>query len=174
VKPPRRRGWQTFSRDVRLLSALGSAGLLAAVLADAFGALGPPATVLRAGEQDVSVSLGWLALATTLQACSDWSYLLAGALHRRLWLRLAIGTVWAVLGPLVIAGMDLAELATRATGWATERVTGWTRRGLALLLIVASLAKEGYLMLSSVTWDSGRRLTSSTQPRQPDRYCELC
>ncbi len=90
-------GWASFSRRLRLLSALGIASAVAGLLADALGShLGWPQPAALSGGQTLFVPLAWIPLATLL-VCVGWSYLLAGALHSPRWLRVLTAVGWAVL-----------------------------------------------------------------------------
>lgn len=92
----------SFARRLRLLSAVGIAGVGAGVFGEAFlGSWGAHVPAAMAGGQVLTLPLVWVPLASLL-AVAAWTYLLVGALHAPLLLRLVVAMAWGVLAwPLV-------------------------------------------------------------------------
>lgn len=233
-----------FSRRLRLLSAVGIAGVAAGILAEPFVARsGLLVPALMSEGQILRLPIVWVPLATIL-AVAAWTYLLVGALHAPLPLRLIVAVGWVGLGLplfqlaplwagpgylaaillllwrrwarplidfgiweslvfglallaaylpaavaslydpqlpllqynvvlssqftlfallamplLILAGMDLAEVAGKAGGWATGLLKGWPERRLAWLLLGLSLLQGGYFVTGGVSLTPGFWLT---------------
>lgn len=90
---------------LRLLSAVGIAGVVAGVLVQLVGEyLGPRVPAAMAANQVMTLPIAWVPLAALLMAVA-WSYILVGALHAPVWLRFTIGIAWALLAwPFVEVG----------------------------------------------------------------------
>lgn len=229
---------------LRLLSAVGIAGVVAGVLVQLFGEfLGPRVPAAMAAGQVMTLPIAWVPLAALLVTVA-WAYLLVGALHAPVWLRVAIGVAWAVLAVplvqsgglwavpgavavlvllawrrwaaplldfgwreslvfavvvgatllgalvtslraptlpglsfilaissqltaftmvatplLVLAGMDLAEVAGGAGAWVSKQAQGWKVRNLALIVGFLAVVQAGYLLTGGVEMTPGFGLT---------------
>lgn len=241
---PQPEGFLPLMQRLRLLSSVGIASVVAGVLVQLLiPYLGSRVPAAMAGGQLMTLPLVWVPLAALLVVVA-WTYLLVGALHAPLWLRVAIGVAWAflaipfvqvgglfaapgalavlvllawrrwaaslldfgwreslvfgvavaatLLGALIIslqdstfplfafiasistqltvftlvatpllvlAGMDLAEVAGAVGGWVAKRSEVWASKWLALLVGSLALLQAGYLMLGGVRLTPGFGLT---------------
>lgn len=125
---------------LRLLSAVGIAGVATGVLVQMLGSeMGARVPAAMANGQVLTLPVLWVPMATLL-ATVAWTYLLLGALHSPLYLRLVVGGGWAMLawpfvkiGPLFAAPGSVAVLALLTwRGWARPLVDFGPREGLVL------------------------------------------
>lgn len=155
VGPAMTKGVTTFARKLRLLSAVGIAGVAAGVLGEVLiGGVGPRVPAAMSDGQIMTLPVIWVPLATLL-AVAAWTYLLVGALHAPLLVRLLVGTGWLVLmwpflqiGPLwVAAGYAGPVLLLAWRGWARPHVDF----GLGESLIFGGLAFAAFFSAAVVS-----------------------
>lgn len=140
-----------FARRLRLLSAVGIAGVAAGILGEVLiggGGLRVPAAM--SGGEVLTLPLAWVPLGTLL-AVAAWSYLLVGALHAPVLVRVVVGAGWLLLawpllqiGPLWVAPGYVGPLLLLIwRGWARPHVDfgpgeGLRFAGLTLLAFLAA------------------------------------